>query len=90
MARTKIEIGPEVKQGLEQITGVKIDKVITLADILAILGLFQKLLKLPEANPIIAEFIAGIEAHIVSTKTKVDDTIGKPVIAILRRVCGVK
>lgn len=88
--KTKISIGPEVKQGLEQITGVKIDKVITLSDILAILALVQKLLKLPEAKPIIKEFIDGIEAHILSSKTKVDDVIGKPVIAILRRVCGIK
>jgi len=88
MAKTSVSLGPEVKQGIEMITGVKIDKVITLADIVAIISLLQKILKLPEAKPIIQEFITGLEVHIKSSKTKADDIIGLPALAIIKRVVG--
>ena len=57
---TKVSVAPEVKQALEGVTGVKIDKVITLADILAVVALCTKVLKMPDVKALIAEALGHV------------------------------
>ncbi|HET8687011.1 MAG TPA: hypothetical protein VFM18_10155 [Methanosarcina sp.] len=86
---TKVSLGPEVKQAIESKTGIKIDGVITLADLLAIVSIAFKLLKNTDLKPFIAEFLKNLDDHAKSSKTKWDDLVMCPAISIIRRALGI-
>lgn len=86
---TKVSLGPEVKQAIESKTGIKIDGVITIADLVSIVSIAFKLLKSTELKPFIAEFLKNIEEHAKSSKTKWDDLVVVPAVSILRRSLGI-
>lgn len=86
---TKVSVGPEVKQALEQVTGVKIDKVITLADILAVIALCTKVLKMPDVKALIAETLDGLQKRIKASPSHIDDIIVGGAITILKKSLGI-
>lgn len=79
----------KINELIEKEIGLKIDGKLTIEDALAVLNLLMSLLETPEAKEFIKELLRVIESHIKESKNKVDDLIGLPCIAILRRVIGV-
>ena len=79
----------DVKNLIEGKTGIVIDGKVTLVDAVAILKLVKLLLQTPDAKGYLKSIFAYIEDHIKDSKTKVDDTFGLPLLAMLKRSLGV-
>jgi hypothetical protein len=86
---TKVSLGPEVKQTIESCFGVKIDGVITLADILAVVSALIKVLKMPDVKALIAEALDGLVKRIKATPSKIDDVIVGGAVTILKKALGI-
>ena len=86
---TKVSIGTDVKQALESQLGIKIDKVITIADILAIISAVIKIAKMPDVKALIAEALDGLQKRIKASPSKIDDIVVGAAITILKKALGI-
>jgi hypothetical protein len=87
MAKTKVVLSQDVNNEIEKRFGVKIDGTITLSDVMAVVALTFKVLKLPEVKVIVGGALDEFAKKLSESKSKIDDLF-IPAIQIFKKVLG--
>lgn len=82
-------LGPDVKQAIEDNLGVKVDGVVSVADVVAVVKVIIKVAKMPDVKEFIGQALDAFMERVKATPSKIDDILVGNVVAILKRVLGI-
>lgn len=82
-------LGPEVKQAIEDNLGVKVDGVVTIADFVAVAKVIIKVAKMPDVKEFLGQAFDALMERIKATPSKIDDILVGNIVAILKRALGI-